>query len=170
MPRPDLSLVPSFFHNYINQVSETDVVTALKNQTDGFISFLNSIPESKQDYSYGPGKWTIREMLLHIIDAERIFAYRALCIARKDATSFPSFEENEYAAHSKAANRNWRDLVEEFSHQRRSNELLFSGFDEEQLFTTGTVNGRSIQPHSIGFIMAGHIHHHVRILKERYGA
>src|SRR6187401_310355 len=98
MSRPDLARVPEYFHRYINQVEEDDLMPAFRNQTETFIDFLEQIPPAKIDYRYAEGKWTIKEILQHIIDAERIFAYRALCFARKDATPLPSFEENDYAA------------------------------------------------------------------------
>src|SRR6476660_1020172 len=102
MPRPDLTRVPDHFHKYINQVEEDDLVKAFKKQTRSFLKFLDEIPKNKRGYRYAEDKWTIKEVLQHIIDAERIFAYRALCFARKDATPLPGFDENSYAANSKA--------------------------------------------------------------------
>jgi hypothetical protein len=168
MSKPDLSRVTGFYHRYINLVKEEDLVTALKNQSDSFPAFLASIPVEKREYRYAEDKWTIKEMLQHIIDTERIFAYRGLCIARKEQASLPGFDENEYADNSKAGTRNWDDLVEEFMATRRSNEILFSSFDTEQLETNGTANGNPVYVLPIGFMMVGHIEHHVNVLKERY--
>lgn len=168
MPRPDLSRVPAAFHNYINQVPEDDMMTAMKKQADTFLTFLQNIPADKRHYRYAESKWTIQELLLHILDAERIFAYRALRFARKDATPLPGFEENDYAANSKWENRNWDDLVEEFRVVRRSSEILFGSFDQAQLEAEGTSGGRSIYVLAIGFVISGHINHHIKILKERY--
>lgn len=168
MPRPDLSRVTAFYHRYINLVKEDDLVTALKKQSDSFPGFLASIPAAKREYRYAEGKWTVKEMLQHIIDTERIFAYRGLCIARKEQASLPGFDENEYADNSKAGSRSWDDLVEEFKVTRRSNEILFSSFDNEQLETNGTANGNPVYVLSIGFMLVGHIEHHVNVLKERY--
>ncbi len=168
MPRPDLSRVPEYYHRYINQVKQDDLAAALSGQSVSFVEFLNAIPDAKRDYRYADEKWTIREMLLHIIDAERIFAYRALCIARKDNTNLPSFEENDYADNSKASSRNWDDMVEEFKAVRKGNEIMFAAFDRDQLESAGTVNNRSVYVLSIGFIMVGHIQHHLAVLQERY--
>jgi uncharacterized damage-inducible protein DinB len=168
MPRPDLTRVPDYYHNYINQAEGDDLMKVLQKQTRSFEEFLNEIPKSKRNYRYAEGKWTIKELLQHIIDAERIFAYRALCFARKDATPLPSFEENSYASNSKAEKRKWKDLVKEFEAVRRSTEILFDSFDDEQLETAGTASGKSNYVLAIGFIIAGHANHHIKIMKERY--
>jgi hypothetical protein len=168
MPRPDLTRVPDYFHKYINQVEEDDLVKALKKQTRSFLKFLDEIPKNKREYRYAEDKWTIKEVLQHIIDAERIFAYRALCFARKDATPLPGFDENSYAANSKAEQRKWKDLVNEFRTVRQSTEILFSSFDDEQLETSGSASGKPNYVLGIGFIIAGHINHHINIIKERY--
>jgi hypothetical protein len=168
MSRPDLTRVPDYFHNYIGQVSENDLLTAFTNQGPAFTAFLESIPTDKRTYRYGPGKWSIQEVLQHIIDAERVFAYRALCFARKDSTPLPSFDENIYADNSKADKRDWSDLVEEFKTVRRGTEILFRSFDKEQLETAGIASGKSNYVLGIGYILAGHVNHHMRIIKERY--
>lgn len=168
MPRPDLTRVPDSYHNYINQAEGDDLMEALKNQTRSFEEFLNEIPKSKRNYRYAEDKWTIKELLQHVIDGERVFAYRALCFARKDATPLPGFEENSYAANSKADQRKWKDLVKEFEAVRRSTEILFDSFDDEQLETAGTANNKSNYVLAIGFIIAGHANHHIKVTKERY--
>lgn len=168
MPRPDLSRVPEWYHRYINQVQENELIEALEKQASSVIPFLENIPVVKRDYRYAEGKWTIKEVLQHIIDAERIFAYRALCFARKEATPLPGFDENSYADNSKAAKRDWNDLMEEFKIVRRSTQILFGSFDDEQMETTGTASGNLIYVMAIGFIIAGHLNHHVTIIKERY--
>src|SRR5688572_23856562 len=109
MPRPDLSRVPHFYHRYINHVEQNDLKAAFEAQTLALIQFFENLPAEKRDHRYADGKWTIKEVLQHIIDAERIFSYRALCFARKDQTSLPSFDENDYADNAKAHKRNWAD-------------------------------------------------------------
>ena len=168
MPRPNLNRIPAWFHNYVNQVPENDLMEAMKKQTSFFINFFNELPIDKRNYRYAEGKWTIKEVLQHILDAERVFAYRALCIARKDTTSLPGFDENAYADNSKADKRDWDDLMEEFTAVRRSSEILFASFDEEQLEGTGTANNNPIYVLAMGFVLVGHVNHHIRILKERY--
>jgi uncharacterized damage-inducible protein DinB len=168
MPRPDFSRIPDFYHNYINQTEGDDLNDVLKKQTRSFEKFLDEIPKAKRNYRYADGKWTVKEVLQHIIDGERIFAYRALCFARKDATPLPGFEENDYAANSKAGQRKWKDLVNEFHAVRQSTELLFSSFDDEQLESNGNASGKSNYVSGIGFIIAGHANHHIKVIKEKY--
>ena len=168
MARPDLSLVPPFYHNYINQVPGDDLVTAFKKESPAFIHFLETIPPGKYDHRYAEGKWTIRELLQHVIDAERIFGYRALRFARKDATPLPGFDENLYAETAKAGKRNWNELVEEFKVVRAGSEYLFGSFDEDQLNSTGISNNNSISVIALGYIVIGHALHHKKIIEERY--
>lgn len=168
MPRPDLSRVPASFHRYINQVTQKDVLKAINKQGKDFIKLLKSVPKDKYEYAYAADKWTLKEVIQHIIDAERIFAYRALCIARKETQSLPGFEENDYAANSKANQRDWDDLVEEFKLVRKTSTYLFSSFDEEQLETNGLSNNNPIYVLGLGFIIPGHCQHHLNIIKERY--
>jgi len=168
MPRPDLTRVPEFYHNYIKQVPENDLMTAFKNQTPAVIHFFQNIPANKIDYAYAEGKWTIKEMLQHIIDAERVFSYRALRFARKDPTPLPGFDENLFAENAKAGKRNWNDLLEEFKVVRKATEWLYGSFDEEQLNATGTSNNSSIYVLAFGFISVGHTIHHVNVVKQRY--
>jgi uncharacterized damage-inducible protein DinB len=167
--RADLTRVPEFYHGYINQVKENELNTAFENQSPAFFKFLDSIPKEKYDYAYAPGKWTIREVLQHIIDGERIFCYRALRFARKDATPLPGFDENLFAQTAKADKREWNDLVEEMKAVRRSTELLFKSFDEEQLNSSGTsTTGLSNYVLGLGYIVVGHGIHHMKIIAERY--
>lgn len=168
MARPDLSRVFEYYHRYIDQVKEDDLVKALSNQTTSFLQFLDSIPVSKRNYAYAEGKWTIQEVLQHIIDAERIFAYRALCFARQDKTPLPSFDENSYAENSKAAARKWDDLVEEFKAVRLSSEIMFRSFDNDQLESDGVANNKPVYVLGIGFVLVGHVEHHVNVTRERY--
>ncbi len=168
MSRPDLSRVPEFYHGYINQVQETELIPAIQKHTAAFLDVFENIPFNKRAYRYADGKWTIQEMLQHIIDAERVFVYRAMCFARKDATPLPSFDENEYANNSKAASRNWDDMLDEFISLRRSTELLFASFDEEQLDTTGNASGKSNYVLAMCYTTIGHATHHLNVLRERY--
>jgi hypothetical protein len=168
MPKTDLSRVPQFYHTYINKVKENDLSEAFKNNSASFISFLDSIPKEKHDHRYAPEKWTIKEILQHMIDAERVFSYRALRFARKDTTHLPGFNENLFARNAKTENRSWNDMVEEFKMLRRSTELLFNSFDDEQLDADGITNDASIYVMGIGFICVGHCYHHQQIIRERY--
>ena len=168
MPRPDLSRVPDFYHNYINQVPENDLMTAFKNQTPAVTQFFQNIPATKIDHAYAEGKWTIKEVLQHIIDAERVFSYRALRFARKDPTPLPGFDENLFAENAGVGKRTWSDLLEEFKVVRRATEWLYSSFDEDQLNAGGTSNNSSIYVLAFGYISVGHAIHHTNVIKQRY--
>jgi uncharacterized damage-inducible protein DinB len=166
--RPDLSSVGSFFHNYINQVTEDDIVTAFQKHSEELLQCLDAIPPEKYDYRYAEGKWSIKEVLQHIIDAERVFAYRALCFARKDPTPLPGFDENLFAQNAKTEKRDWQNLLEEFKATRKSSEYLFRSFDEDQLMAKGIANNTPNYVLAVGYILIGHSIHHMKILKERY--
>ena len=165
--RPDFSRVPSFYHGYINQVPEDDLMQAFKNGTSSeHDRKANWVPV--RDYRYADGKWTIKEVLQHIIDGERVFDYRALCFARKDPSPLPGFDENIFAANSKTDKRKWDELVEEFKVVRKGSEILFGSFDDEQLNMEGVANNHKNYVLAFGYVVVGHSLHHVRIIKERY--
>ena len=168
MAKPVLSEVPSFYHNYVKLVEEDNVAEAIQINGERSLSFFRNIPTEKWDHRYAEGKWTLKELLQHIIDGERIFCYRALCFARGEKTSLPGFDENTYAAASKAGKRKGDELISEFETVRKSTDQLFTSFDEEQLAMNGTANNNPISVNSIGFIIAGHVQHHLNIIKERY--
>ena len=166
--RPDLTRVPEFYHGYINQVEQDDLASAIKDHSSAFIEFFDQIPANKRDYRYADGKWTIKEVLQHIIDAERVFVYRAMCIARKDTTPLPSFDENAYAVTSKAEKRDWEEMMEEFRSLRKSTDILFRSFDNDQLEASGTASGKSNYVLAFCYITLGHATHHLKVIKERY--
>ena len=168
MARPDLRRVPEFYHNDISQVPENDLMPSFKTQTPLFVDFLNNIPEDKINYAYAEGKWTIKEVLQHIIDGERIFCYRALRFARKDPTPLPGFDENLFGEKARAGKRNWNELVEEFKAVRKATEFLYGSFDEDQLNAEGISNNHSNYVLGLGFITVGHCLHHMKVIKERY--
>ncbi len=168
MPRPDLSRVPSFYHNYILQVPEDELIPALNKNTEEMLAFFETIPEQKYDYRYAPGKWNIREILQHVIDGERVFSYRALRFARMDQTPLPGFDEKLFNEHGGGGMRAWNELVEEFSAVRKSTTCLFASFTPEQLEAEGVANDDRIYVMGIGFICAGHCYHHRNVIIERY--
>ena len=168
MPKPIAADYPEYFGRYMSQVSEEDLYEAFKIQFPKIESFLHSIDEEKANFAYAPGKWTLKELLQHVIDAERIFSYRALCFARKEATNLPSFDENLYADNSGANERSWKSLCNEFINVRRSTEDLFKSFTEEMLEQKGVANNKTTSVLSVGFIILGHVAHHIKIVKEKY--
>ncbi|MFN2457228.1 MAG: DinB family protein [Chitinophagaceae bacterium] len=168
MVKPDLDRVPQYYHNYINLVQQDNLQEALAQHVSNAVSFLQNVPEDKWNYRYAEGKWSIKEVVQHMIDAERIFCYRALCFARKDQIPLPGFDENTYASASKADRRSKDDLLEELEFVQKASGKLFTSFDEEQLNATGIANENSVYVLAIGFIIAGHTIHHLNILQQRY--
>jgi len=167
MPKPNLAEVPAYYHNYINKVQTEDLQEAFRQHLNA-ISFLKDIPKDKWDFRYAEGKWSIKELVQHIIDGERIFSYRALCFARKDQTPLPSFDENLYAANSQADRRTADELIEELMAVQSSSKKLFDSFNEQQLDSKGVANNKEVSVRAIGFILVGHLLHHVDIIKDRY--
>lgn len=159
---------PEFYHRYINTVKEDDVLEGIQVNTKAFRKFLKSIPKKKIDFAYAEGKWTIKEVLQHIIDAERVFALRALWFARKDNNGQPGFDENVWAGNAKVSNRKWSDMVDEFKALRKSTEAMFAAFNEEELKSVGQANNNPVSTGAFGYIIAGHVNHHMNVVKERY--
>lgn len=157
-----------YFQRYITQVPETAIELAFSNQTAVIESYLYSISEGKSLHAYAPQKWTIKEMLQHIIDTERIFCYRAVCFARGETIALPGYDENIYAANSAANNRSWKSLVIEFLIVRQGTLILFKSFTPYMLKKAGTSSGNILSVLDIGFILVGHFYHHKKILEERY--
>ena len=166
--RPDLSRVASFYHTYINLVPEDELMHAFTVHTDLVNSLLETIPQDKYDFRYAPEKWTIKDVLQHLIDAERVFSYRALCFARRSPTPLPGFDENLFADNSQAHTRPWMQLVEEFRLVRASSVLLFGSFNDGQMECPGIANGSPTYVLALGYTLLGHVTHHCKILKERY--
>lgn len=158
----------NFYKPYIEALGEVVLMNELEQSLSFFIDFLKTIPYEKHEFRYAEGKWTIKDIVQHLIDAERIFAYRALRIARKDKTPLPGFEENEYVETAFANKRVMNDLIEEFITVREATISLFKTFTEEQLLQMGTASEKPVSVRAIGFITLGHQKHHEKIIKERY--
>jgi len=162
-------IIPAeFYQPYLDLIKEDEIGSAQKKNTRQFRKFLKKIPSKKIDYAYAEGKWTIRESLQHVIDAERVFAYRALRLSRLDATPLAGFDENTWAIHAGGATRQWDDLLQEFKAVRSATEYLFTSLSEEQLRFVGQASGRPQNAFTLGFLIPGHAAHHLRIIKERY--
>lgn len=163
-----IGIYAAHFYPYIKLVENEDLKTVLQTQAQEIEKFFNSIPEEKYLFKYAPDKWSIKEVIQHIIDTERVFAYRALAFSRKDVHTLPSMDENSYASNSNADNRNFRDLVHEFVAVRKSTIFLFNSFSSEQLNQVGKASSYEMSTKAMGFTIAGHAAHHLNILKERY--
>jgi hypothetical protein len=168
MPKPNLGPHPAYFDRYINLVQEDDLQTAFINQLPIIKQIFAKVTEEKSFHAYAPDKWTIKEMLQHIIDTERIFAYRSLAFARGESQSLPGFDENTYAANSHANARPWSDLCSEFLLVRETTEILFKSFTQEALLNVGTASNNPATALSFGFTAVGHVIHHKNILEQRY--
>lgn len=168
MTTASLGNYPKYVQGYLDLVKENDLFEAFNNQLPVLTALLNSITEEKAGYAYAPGKWTLKELLQHCIDAERIFDYRALSFARKDTAELPGFEENDYAANSNANERTWQSIKEEFFAVRVATEMLFKSFTPEAMVSSGIANNNTSSVISIGFLNVGHVQHHINIIKERY--
>jgi uncharacterized damage-inducible protein DinB len=160
--------VPDFYTTYINALQEDNLQEALANNTRRFRKLLKQIPHKKINYAYAEGKWTVKELLQHIIDSERVFIYRALTFARQDPAPLPGFDENTWAITAKAPKRKWNELVDEFKALRAANEIFLNSLDDDQLRQTGSANNNSISVAGLAFVCAGHVAHHMRIIRERY--
>ena len=160
--------VAPYYRRYISLVPDTDVLAVLKKSLTENQEFLSKITETESLYSYAPGKWTIRELIGHLTDAERVFAFRALCIARKEKQNLPGFEEDDYVKAGRFNHIKWTDLLQQFKSLRQSNIDLFASFDEEALQCEGMANNAPTNVRAILYIIAGHEIHHMQVLKERY--
>ena len=168
MTKPDLQAVPTAFKHYVENVKDQDMLESLKDSSAKVLSIIRSLPEEKGAYAYAEGKWTIKEMLCHMIDAERIFAYRALRFARNDSTALPGFDENSYAPEANAAARTLTSLVREMETLRQTTIDLFANFTPAMLDRKGTASNMPLSVLTLGYIISGHETHHRKILTERY--
>ena len=159
---------PAYFTQYINQVEEDDCIEALEDSMNDFIDFIENIAVEKHEFRYQPEKWSIKEIVQHIIDAERIFAYRALRFARFDRTALAGFEENDYVAVAQSDKRSMSDLLQEFILVRKATIKMFESFSEGMLSSMGIASGGDIKVLAIGFIISGHVIHHQKVIIERY--
>ena len=157
------------FATYINQVSsEYSLVEELEISVHRLIKFVQNIPLDKFDYRYAEGKWTIKDIIQHLIDAERIFAYRALRFARNDKTELSVFEENDYVDAANAGKRSIQDLLTELAVVRQATLSLYKSFSEEEVMRKGIASNNPISVRALGFVIIGHQNHHQRVFEERY--
>lgn len=164
----NLETIPPFYKGYVKLVEQPDVLQAMRISGYRTMELIHSIPEAKTDFRYAEGKWTIREVLCHMIDAERIFGYRALRFARNDKTPLSGFDEQEYARELNASSRSLKQIGDEMQHLRTTSVDLFESFNGEMLKRKGSANGNELSVVALGFIIAGHETHHCKILRERY--
>lgn len=168
MKRSEIPFMPEFFDRYINRVADIELLDALS----AFDRFETIVPAETLtalgDSIYAPGKWTMKDIVQHMIDTERIMSYRALRFARNDQTTLPGFDEDLFSTSAHAATRSLEDLLDEFAVVRQATIALFKSFDEEMLLRTGICFNKRVSVLAIGFILVGHPIHHGHVIQERY--
>ena len=167
--RPEPSEYAPYQKTYLELVPEEDILQCLERQLPENIAVRESLPESRGDYSYAPGKWTLKEVLGHIADAERVLSYRALRIARGDATPLASFDQDAWVRHAGCAQRTARSLLEEMRAVRQATLSLFRSLEPAALLRRGTTDtGNPFTVRAVPYIIVGHERHHLRIIRDRY--
>ena len=168
MQRPRSNEYPPYYNRYINLVEEDDVLTVLENQKQDMSDLLNGLGEEAAAFRYAPDKWSVKEVVGHIIDVERIFAYRALRFARNDKTPLPEFDQDNYIYNANFHNRTLIDIADEYRAVRESTLSMFYSFSDEYFARQGTASGVKFTVRAVPFIIAGHEMHHHQILREQY--
>jgi hypothetical protein len=168
MNRPEKAEYDPYYERYVTLVENGDIVGTLAAQPTQLQDLLTGLPEEKGGFAYADGKWTVKEVLGHLIDGERMFAYRLFRISRADETPIEGFEQDGYIENALSNGRSFADLLEEFSLLRRANLMLVKNLTDDGWARIGTANNAKISVRALIYIMAGHIEHHLGILKERY--
>jgi hypothetical protein len=166
--QPQAGEYPPYYQSYLDRVKSGDVIKTLKDQIMDIQAVISKIPEEKEGFAYAEGKWTIKEVIGHIIDTERILGYRALRFARKDKTVLPGFDENEFVANANFNKRTLYELAHEFAIVREANIALFKTFSKEELIEKGNANGQEVSVRAIIYMIAGHASHHVNVIRTKY--
>ncbi|OBX23773.1 DinB family protein [Gelidibacter algens] len=157
-----------YYQPYIDKVGGGDIHKTLKNNREVVTSFFKGISNDRLSFRYAEDKWTIKEILLHVIDTERVFAYRALCIARQDKTKLPGFDQDAYVAYCHANERTLESLLSEYNNVRAATVSLFESFDDKALTQIGIASESALSVRAVAFIIVGHENHHLQIIKARY--
>lgn len=159
-----------YYKRYINPIEKNgkSIIDNLVDSQKEFDAILSNIPAEKQDFAYAEGKWTLKELIQHIIDTERIFCYRALCFARNEKTALPGYDQDVFVENDTANSRDFIDLIEEMQIVRKSTILLFKSFTDETLTRIGTASDTKMSVRAIGYLFSGHQLHHLNVVKERY--
>ncbi|UXP31341.1 DinB family protein [Reichenbachiella agarivorans] len=167
--KPNAAEYNAFYQGYVDEViQEGDIMQYLKTQRDEVVRFYEGLSQDKIEYAYEEGKWTMKQMLRHLIDAERVFGYRAMAIARGDKTQLPGFSEDDYVVYADDTANTIQDLITEFIQVRNANMSMIQNLNAASLARVGSANGSDTSARAIVYIVAGHLAHHLMILKERY--
>jgi hypothetical protein len=166
--KPETSEYNQYYETYISLIDGGDLLGTLEEQMRETRDLFAGFPEERGSYAYAEGKWTVKEVISHLLDGERIFGYRLLRISRGDATPIEGFEQDDYIENSHANERTFNDMLCELGDLRAANLRLMSSLDESDWQRMGTASGSPVSARAIAFIMAGHIKHHLNIVRERY--
>jgi DinB superfamily len=166
--RPEPNESADYYHGYINRITSDDIVDVLKKQADETLGLLRGVSEEKSLHRYAPGKWSIRELLNHVNDAERVFLFRALWFARGYSDPLPSYEQDIAVAAAHADDYSWASHVEDFRSVRQSTLSLFQNLPEDAWLASGLASGNPVSVRALAYILAGHVAHHSAILRDRY--
>lgn len=168
MSKPEKNEYDPYYEAYVSLAGDGNIVDVLERQAADVERVFSAVPEEKGPYAYAEGKWSIKELLGHLIDGERIFMYRLFRISRADETPIEGFEQDGYIENARSNSRAFADMLSEFAALRRANVIAYRNFSDKDWGRTGTANQMEITPRALAYIMAGHIAHHLNILKERY--
>jgi len=168
LERPAPGEIPAFYQRYIDQADGRDLLEVLAIAREQTWATARQIPAEKAHYRYAPGKWTIEQLMQHVVDSERVFAYRALRFARNDATELPGYDEDAWAASTAGSLRSLRTIMVEHDAVRTATIALFQGFSAEELLRSGTANGNRFTVRALGWAIAGHAMHHMKVIHDRY--
>ena len=168
MKKPEVNEFAPYYQRYIDLITTDDIFSFFKQQAEEILALFTNLSEDQASFRYTEGKWTIKEVLAHIVDSERIFGYRVLAISRGEKNPLPGFAENDYVRNGKYENRSLKSLLAEYSHLNSANLELFKSLDEEMLSQKGTASGKEVTARAILFVTIGHEKHHLEIIKSRY--
>lgn len=168
MAQLDPTSFPDFYQGYVALVREDNPIDALTEAALLRKDLLSEWPDDIREFRYAPGKWTVKDLMLHLVDSERIFVYRALRFSRRDQTDLPGFDHNTYVDEAFANSRTFKSLYKEMRQQRKATVQFFKGLNTEQLQCHGTANGLAVSVEQLAYIIAGHERHHLNVLREKY--
>lgn len=169
MDRPQAGEYPSYFETYLALVNGNNIAEVFSNHQESILAFIRAIPAEKASYAYAPEKWTVKQVLQHIIDAERVFVYRAMRFCRKDDTPLEAFDENSYAINDASETRTLYSLQSEFEFLQHSTDIFLANLSAEQLACKGIANGKLVTVNALAYFIYGHKLHHLNVLKMHYG-
>lgn len=168
MPKPTKDEYADYYHNYVEQIESDDILNFMEMQMTEISELFKRVSEDNGDYAYAEGKWTIKEIIGHLVDTERILAYRALCFARGEKQILPGFEQDDYVNEGFFNDRSLVNLLKEFVALRQANIIMFKNFSDDILMRRGNANKSEFTVNAFQYIIPGHVEHHLKILKEKY--